>query len=97
MQLLCTVVDLSLPTGDANPGNVVAMLKLMGKQQHPFHHEAIMTLSKALVEELSNRELRKVSGAKFFAITIEQYEYEYAEDLRICDLNYHGNYCMQMT
>ena len=51
-----------LPTGDANPGNVVAMLKLMGKQQHPIHHEAIMTSSKALVEELSNQESLKNYG-----------------------------------
>ena len=65
LQLCCTVVDISLPTGDANPGNVVAMLKLMRKQQHPFHHEAIMTSSKALVEELSNQESLRTTESQW--------------------------------
>ena len=65
LQLVCTVVDISLPTGDANPGNVVAMLKLMGKQQHQFHHEAIMTSSKALVEELSNQETLRTTESQW--------------------------------
>ena len=65
LQLCCTVVDISLPTGDANPGNVVAMLKLMRKQQNPFHYEAIMTSSKALVEELSNQESLRTTESQW--------------------------------
>ena len=65
LQLCCAVVDISLPTGDANPGNVVAMLKLMRKQQNPFHHKAIMTSSKALVEELSNQESLRTTESQW--------------------------------
>ena len=37
LQLCCTVVDIiSLPIGDANPGNVVAMLKLIGNNSTHF-------------------------------------------------------------
>ena len=53
---LSRIIAAALPTGDANPGNVVAMLNLMKKKQHQFHHEAIMTSSKSLVEDLSNQE-----------------------------------------